>query len=761
IDQFEEIITVHPGRWREREGFFRQLNQALLDDPNLWVVLALREDYVAALDPYAELTFNRLRARFYMERMQASNGLEAVRRPAELGGRPFAPGVAEQLVDELRQVRVPGGDDTIPGQYVEPVQLQVVCYQLWERLAEGAEGPDEPPISFEDLAEAGDVNQALEQFYAETLAAVLAEKGVHEAGVSERGLRTWFDKELITETGIRNTVFRNEAAGRTGSMPNVAVDALVSRFLLRTELRGGGAWVELVHDRFVEPIRVSNAAWFPLHLSALQRQAALWDEQGRSAGLLLRDEALAEAEAWAADHADELASHEQDFLTACREAHEAAERERRQSRRIRMLAVVAVAVAVLAIIAAGIAVNATRQANEAKVTAQRQTTRAEEQTQRAEEQTQLAEDRTEIATMLLGVQRDFLAQVDTGGVSVEMLKAQRQRLEQGEAVLASGTAPTVTLPVLAGVPFPEAQKGLDEACQPTPCLRSQVRWELNDELAGGLVLQTDPPAGEKLLWGAAVTLTVSQGKPYVLESPVRMEFVPVPAGEFTMGSDSSIEPIAYGDEKPQQRLDLPEFYIGKYEVTNAQYEACVTAGKCAVPGLWEEGAIPSGKEDHPVVDVSWYDALAFMEWLSAETGQDFRLPTEAEWEKACRGTTGLIYPWRSRDISSDKLNYSDSNMGDTTPVGSYSPDGDSPYGAADMAGNAWEWTSSQHADFPYDATDGRENSTGEALRVLRGGSFFDEASFVRCAVRDRNDPVITFGSYGFRVGWASPSGSGS
>jgi formylglycine-generating enzyme required for sulfatase activity len=127
-----------------------------------------------------------------------------------------------------------------------------------------------------------------------------------------------------------------------------------------------------------------------------------------------------------------------------------------------------------------------------------------------------------------------------------------------------------------------------------------------------------------------------------------MEFVPVPAGKFSMGSDSAIDPGAYENEKPQQTLDLPEFYIGKYEVTNAQYEACVKARKCEAPEHWENGKIPSGKEDHPVVYVSWVDAVAFTAWLSAETGQAFRLPTEAEWEKACRGTTGLIYPWRGR-----------------------------------------------------------------------------------------------------------------
>ena len=207
IDQFEELITSHPGRWQEREEFFRQLNRAMLDDPNLWVVLALREDYVAPIEPYAPLLDDRMRARFYMERMGVDAALDAIRRPAEMGGRPFAAGVAEQLVEDLRQVRVPGQEATIPGQYVEPVQLQVVCYQLWENLGKGTEGNQEPEaiqrtekgegtaITFDDLAQAGNVDRALIQFYEETLAAVLAEPGTP---VTERQLRTWFDKELIT-----------------------------------------------------------------------------------------------------------------------------------------------------------------------------------------------------------------------------------------------------------------------------------------------------------------------------------------------------------------------------------------------------------------------------------------------------------------------------------------------------------------------------------------------------------------------------------
>ena len=196
----------------------------------------------------------------------------------------------------------------------------------------------------------GHIDQALTHFYEDALAEVLEDPAAQAAGTDERRLRTWFDKELITAEGIRNAVARNEQTGRTGSLANAAVDRLARRYLVRTELRAGGAWVELVHDRFVEPIRASNAAWFPQHLSALQRQAALWDEQGRSSGLLLRDAALAEAEAWAAANPKELQPDEQEFLAACRQAQDAVDRERRQSRRIRILAAVAGVVAVLAIL---------------------------------------------------------------------------------------------------------------------------------------------------------------------------------------------------------------------------------------------------------------------------------------------------------------------------------------------------------------------------------------------------------------------------
>ena len=129
IDQFEELLTYYPERWEDRADFFRQLDAALRADPRLSVVLTLREDYVASLDPYIPLVENRLRARYFMPRMGVDAALAAVRDPAEQAGRTFVPGVAEWLVDNLRLVRTQtGGAEVAPGEFVEPVQLQVVCY---------------------------------------------------------------------------------------------------------------------------------------------------------------------------------------------------------------------------------------------------------------------------------------------------------------------------------------------------------------------------------------------------------------------------------------------------------------------------------------------------------------------------------------------------------------------------------------------------------------------------------------------------------
>lgn len=319
IDQFEELITTNTSHWQEREEFFRQVNQAMVDDPMLWVLLSFREDYIAPIEPYAPLMMDRMRARFYMERMGIGAALEAVRGPAEMGGRPFADGVAERLVKGLRQVRVSGQEGTVDGQYVEPVQLQVVCYQLWKNIESRPPGP----ITFEDLASAGDIDKALIQFYEEVLASVLA---VSREPVTERQLRTWFEGELITPERTRDLVRQGDET--TGDLPNPLVFEIQRRFLVRPDTRSGDTRIEIVHDRFVEPILASNEAWRAQNQNPLVLAAEAWLADGKSPRRLLFGEQLRSAQAQLDAATHELTEEERQKILALLESSARQERQR-------------------------------------------------------------------------------------------------------------------------------------------------------------------------------------------------------------------------------------------------------------------------------------------------------------------------------------------------------------------------------------------------------------------------------------------------
>ena len=215
-----------------------------------------------------------------------------------------------------------------------------------------------------------------------------------------------------------------------------------------------------------------------------------------------------------------------------------------------------------------------------------------------------------------------------------------------------------------------------------------------------------------------------------------MQMVRVPAGEFIMGSNTSDE------EEPIHTVYLDEFWIDQTEVTNAQYAVCVEAGECQ-PTENDRYYSDPDFDDHPVVYVTWYQANAYCESL----GKD--LPTEAQWEKAARGTDGRTYPW-GESLDCDHANYDDC-AGGTLPIGSL-PAGISPYGVYDMAGNVWEWTADRY-DNDYYSVSPASNPTGPAdgtARVLRGGSWFFPVNYVRSASRGYYDPIEANDEVGFR-----------
>lgn len=308
IDQFEEILTTYPDRWREREDFFHQLADALFADESLWVLLTLREEYVGALDRYAWILPGKLRSRFYMRRLNQRAALEAIRKPAEMLGRPFAPGVAEQLVKDLSRMRLPeDAREMVSGEYVEPIQLQVVCQRLWENLRSRPPGP----ITTEDLAELGDVNQALAQFYDDEIRSVVIDPAIP---VTEREVRQWFSDALITPAGTRGTVFQE--AETTGGLDNRAVARFEERHLIRGEPRAGGKWYELVHDRLIEPIQESNSAWFTAHQSPITQAAHDWLADGRNPAKLYSGSLLAEARAQLQKEPEFFSELEEEFIAA-------------------------------------------------------------------------------------------------------------------------------------------------------------------------------------------------------------------------------------------------------------------------------------------------------------------------------------------------------------------------------------------------------------------------------------------------------------
>jgi WD40 repeat protein len=419
IDQFEEILTAHLAEWQKRADFFDQLREALAEDDHLWIILSMREDYVAALDPYAHLLPDKLRARFYMQRMGYEAALEAVTKPVAQQ-RPFAPGVAEKLVDNLRQIRGEALDEagsTVIGQFVEPVQLQVVCYQLWENLKRDPQ----PQITDKDLQRlAGGkdlalfVNNALAQFYEQAIANVLQ---MPELSLSEPELREWFNRQLITEAKTRGTVYQGEQ--HTGGLPNEAVYLLENQFLIRAEARAGGRWYELVHDRFVEPILEANQAW--LQKNPLIQAAQSWQEANRIEDGLYRGRQLAEALADLPDR-QALGPLVAEFLDASEKAEKVrqeqeaqrqrelqqaqaladmqrqrAEEQTRAARRLRRLALVLVIVFLLA---AGAAIFGWIQKNKADVQkneADTQRQNAVSQADRADKAKATAEAERELA----------------------------------------------------------------------------------------------------------------------------------------------------------------------------------------------------------------------------------------------------------------------------------------------------------------------------------------------------------------------------
>ncbi len=221
--------------------------------------------------------------------------------------------------------------------------------------------------------------------------------------------------------------------------------------------------------------------------------------------------------------------------------------------------------------------------------------------------------------------------------------------------------------------------------------------------------------------------------------PDGKEYIHIPAGEFWMGSPDD-------PDAPPRLVYVDGFYISRYPVTNAEYHAFVQDTLFIPPEHWREGVYASWEANYPVTYVSWDDAAAYCKWAGG------RLPTEAEWEKAARGTDGRRFPW-GNTFDPGRCNSREGGRGGPTPVDKYTPAGDSPYGVSDMCGNVWEWVYDWYA--PVAPGNGpQRNPMGPSegrTKVIRGGSFANKASLVTTYTRDHAPPSVCAVNYGFRV----------
>lgn len=312
FDQFEEVLRIDAARSQPKREFFEQLGEALFD-PSVWALFVIREDYLTALGAYSRMIpthfLNQYRVDFLRRDDQAA---EAVHGPLESFGRHFEEGVVDKVLENLATLRVLEGDRYVSytADFVEPLQLQLVCGDLWSRIRDRDRSI---AIRAEDF---GDLNQALSNYY--------DAKVQRDDQQLERQIREWFDKKLITPDRVRSLVRREPK--ETAGLDNTVIDELVSSsYLVRQELRTGVMWFELAHDRLVEPVRRSNQEWFQEEITELQRAAGVWDARGRQNSLLLVGRALREAKAEINQKSIKLGKVDEDFLKGCDEAQEAIE----------------------------------------------------------------------------------------------------------------------------------------------------------------------------------------------------------------------------------------------------------------------------------------------------------------------------------------------------------------------------------------------------------------------------------------------------
>jgi WD40 repeat protein len=322
FDQFEELFTLDRSDWLAKKEFLSQLGELLGSAggdpegedtegqdpliPPVWALFSMREDHVAELEPFLDRIPTGLAYRYRLLPLEAAQAVEAIHAPA---GESFPPDAAQALVDDLRRVyKIDAGLDnsqTMVGRFVEPLLLQISCLRLWEQIV----AAQARTITVADIAASkseSKIDSALADYFGDEVAAAAA-----FGNIKQRVLRDFIEDKLLSRGGVRTKVLRDP--GQLGKLKR-ALDQLIARHILRTDIAGDREWIELSHDRLVDPVCRSNREWREKKLSLLQKQAKLWSESGKPQDLLFSGEQLDQAERFAAEHPDYLVEADSEFL---------------------------------------------------------------------------------------------------------------------------------------------------------------------------------------------------------------------------------------------------------------------------------------------------------------------------------------------------------------------------------------------------------------------------------------------------------------
>jgi formylglycine-generating enzyme required for sulfatase activity len=745
VDQFEELFTLCKEKV-ERDDYVKALLAACgapdfaATGASCTVILTVRADFYAQC-----IGFENLRAA--LEKHQKPIGAmtpaelqRTIELPAHAGRWAFQQGLGEQILHDV-------GD--------QPGKLPLLSYALletWKRRSgrvmtlagyQAAGGVDKAISQtaervykelnkqglgdvarriFLSLVEPGDQGRATRR--REPLAALMTEDSQSPKAKALQALSAK-DARLVTVDG---------------EVVQISHEALIGAWPKLAE------WLTTYRDdlRLLDGIRDAAAAWRAAKEE--QREDQLAHRGGRlEDALKLRD---------AGEYA--LGQPERAYLAACvalRDRERAAER-RRQRDRFRLIAGAAVVALALALLAGVFGIQSRNNANIAatrEAEAQAASTRAVAQQKTAEANASEAKRQEGIAADNAQKAKEAQATAET---SAKLAQAQLDR-QKGLALLQEAYKLKEQGDVQGATEKLQAAKANAQATDTD--LGIDVEAEIADvrrQVATKLVQEGETLAKSRDLPAAEAKFKAALALDPPSDTPV---YIFIPAGAFVMGSGGG-----HPNERPTHEIPLDAYWMQRTEVTNAQYGRCVEAKSCGPPDDGNVRYQDTQYAEQPVTGVTFSQASTYAAWVGG------RLPTEAEWEKACRGGLEIPrepligwgqmkgndqaerpYPWGNKLPSEGLLNFDGAGLGMSSAVGSY-PGGASPYGALDMAGNVWEWTSSTYTSYPYNPMDGRESTAGETY-VLRGGSFDASAFDVRCTIRREQLPFVKSNHSGFRV----------